>query len=149
MGPTRRTLIGLIGAVPFVGKALGQQTIRIAPPGLKAQGGGLAGLGYPANIADAKVNPQKMTPQAAWKILLQNKEMRDEYTSTLYKQCRDINQIDPDLDVYKSFSKMAKITFQRQRVVQRVVESHSAELNYGNGITDKLQNFIQKLVWGE
>ncbi len=90
-----------------------------------------------------------MKPQEAWKILLQNKEMRDEYTSTLYKQYKDINQIDPDLDVHKSFSRMAKITFQRQRMVQRTIESHSNELNYGNGITDKLQSFIHKLVWGE
>jgi hypothetical protein len=142
--------MGLIGAVPFVGKALAQQYVGINHPGLKAQKGWpIGGYVKHSSPGQTKVNPQKMSPQNAWKILLQNKEMKDEYTSTLYRQYKDINQIDPDLDVYKSFSRMAKITFQRQRHVQRTVESHSAELNYGNGITDKLQNFIHKLVWGE
>ena len=150
---TRRTLMGMIGAVPFVGKALGQQVMKsVYPPGLnalKTQGAGLAGMGYPKDTGQDKVNPQKMSPQNAWKILLQNKEMRDEYTSTLYRQYKEINQVDPDLDVYKSFSRMAKITFQRQRVVQRVVESHLNTLDYENGITTRIQNLIHKMVWGE
>ena len=147
---TRRTLMGMIGAVPFVGKALGQQAIQNQfKPVLEAKlmadeyaKHRLAGSG-------AKVNPQKMKPQEAWKILLQNKEMKDEYTSTLYRQYKEINQVDPDLDVYKSFSRMAKITFQRQRVVQRVVESHLNTLDYENGITTRIQNLIHKMVWGE
>ncbi len=140
--------MGLMASLPFVGKAVGQQVMaNINHPGMPKTGG-LASGRYPTDcLTSNKLRQPYMEMQDAWKRLFKNKEMIDEYTSDLYQKCRVVDRIDPDLDVYKSFSKMAKITFQRQRIVQQAVESNIKNQN-DYGIPDKVQNYLQKLMWG-
>lgn len=92
----------------------------------------------------AKVAVPLMPRWQAFKIAMGNKAAYDHYTSALYKSSREVTHIDPDLQVYKSFSPMAKITFQRQRNVERMIEGEFTD----HSSNWPLWDIINKLMYG-
>lgn len=91
---------------------------------------------------------QKMSELEAHQALMQIPELRDLFTSGLYEQYRNVTYIDPDIAVLRSFSPMAKITFQRQRIVNRNIEVRTAQSYFRRGALEKVQDFIYKKMWG-
>lgn len=60
-----------------------------------------------------------------FRAMLGGKEFRDNITSLLFEQeRRNHPYLDPDIAIYKSWSISAKIAFQRQRNVERELQSY-------------------------
>jgi hypothetical protein len=144
---TRRGFSSLLGATPLAAVSLSQQGAVPYP------------RGYPATspvslYKETACEPNKpiMSHHEAVKLLFKDNDLLNLYTSQLYEIERrnGIPHIEPDIDVYKSFSKNAKITFQRQRNVKRNTEDrmspHYGEGSYG--ILTWMNEKISKLVWG-
>jgi hypothetical protein len=148
---TRRSVASLIGAMPFVGPAIAKVSINPPGAGLSSVQSipQMAGVQMYDTCQGVKVEPIKrlMTEQQAFQLLLKNKDVSDLYTTHLYKEYKNVESIDPDLNVYKSFSTMAKIAYQRQRNVKRRLASLIDE-EAGNYLPSKIAKFISKLMWG-
>jgi hypothetical protein len=143
----RRSILGVLGGAPFAAKAVAREVISsgsIAPPASLYQGSqaGIAGASNP-------INPLMERSHALRTIFADAKaiaEMRDE----LFEQHRFIPSIDPDIAIMRSWSDMAKITFQRQRNVERAwVELQEARLDRPGRYLRALEERLQKLMWGQ
>ena len=104
---SRRSFLGWMSTSPLAAKATADKTIADLS-GMRSNG-----LGYPREGVPLEV--QQWEYIAAFK----NYFLKEQVTSMLYQQERFVPNLDPDLAAYKSFSMNAKITFQRQRNVQR------------------------------
>lgn len=93
--------------------------------------------GQSANVPQGPRMPEW---QAA-KLALRNPELRELLVAAAQAQCRIVLSVDPDIEVYRSFSPMAKITFQRQRNVQRVLDEATQEPLWS--ITERAREFIR------
>lgn len=117
----RRSFLQLLGVAPIAGKKVAEETVArlsgvaMAPSG-RTMSGGKSAQAWPADNP-----PQTFDSQAAFKRAIGSTLFRDELTSLLYDQHRQVNAIDPDIAVYRSFSLNAKIAFQRQRNVARQI----------------------------
>lgn len=66
--------------------------------------------------------------RATLRKLLESPALRDEYSSLMFARHRRVGALDLDLANKRSFSLAAKVTFQRQRNVEREIEEDAAEL---------------------
>jgi hypothetical protein len=151
---TRRKLAVAFGSLPFVGKAIAKEAMTGLTGGNTSPyppRPPVGPYGYPGveaakqQLKDAIRKPF-ISRQQATKLLLQNKELLSEITSQMYEHERIINHIDPDINIYKSFSPMAKITFQRQRNVQRQLHNLTGE--HSDYWGDRVNAFFQKVMFG-
>lgn len=114
--PTRRGFLQIMGMTPFAAHGLSDEAVaelsRTEFLGVKPS---------PAHEGQVlSVNPVDSLEQAKyWKAAWQLPHLRKEIESLLYENNREVHSIDPDLAVKKSFSYMAKVTFQRQRNVEK------------------------------
>lgn len=147
-GMNRRSLMGLLGGVPFVGKAIANDLVRgagsavpgVAPPSDDYRNCKTSGAGQAAE------NAVRMPRWKAARVVLADPQMRADFVAGLYEHHRVVHYIDPDIEIMRCWSPMAKIAFQRQRNVERQLE---AALNEPlESIFDGLHAKISKLVWG-
>lgn len=142
MNISRRSAASLIGALPFVGGAL-QGNMGQGAAINKAVGTASSQLGV--GEGQKPVEP-RMPHWKAARLALKEPWIRDLARSVAFQQHRYISSIDPDIEVYRSFSPMAKITFQRQRNVEREIENIGTEPAYEAG--SAIQRVISKFMWG-
>jgi hypothetical protein len=148
MNFNRRTIMGLLPSVPFVGRRLAGDLVKGAAD-LRPPGGVLSGAGDQAGTVPEQAirqNLQLMPRWRAWRQMLDNPTMREAVESYAWEQHRRVSHIDPDIEVYRSFSPMAKIAFQRQRNVEQMMQGLTAEPKetVWNATVEK----INKLMWG-
>lgn len=139
---TRRVLAAMIPTMPFVSKHLAKEFMQndtAESHSYFAQ----AGAGTLENT-----NPVKklMEEHEARRIVLGDKEAISQARSYLFESHRRVDHVDPDIHVHKSWSPMAKITHQRQRMVERDLREFTDPPN--RHWAEKLQYAISKLVWG-
>jgi hypothetical protein len=91
------------------------------------------------------IGPKMQGWQAA-RLAMLNPDIKKLLTDAAYAQHRVVTHIDPDIEVLRSLSPMAKITFQRQRNVAKALKDATEEPVWSLG--SKAREYIQKLMWG-
>lgn len=82
----------------------------------------------------------------AYAEVMRSPMLRDIARSAAWRRHRYVHAVDPDIEVYRSFSPMAKIAFQRQRNVEREMASF-LEPDVDDEM-EPVRSFVQTLVWG-
>lgn len=135
---TRRKFAKILGGTPLGLAALGASSPDNQVP---------APTGW--NLPDLRNKAKPlMSNRDAKKILLGQKKVREELESALYQKYRDVDHIDADIDVHKSFSRMAKIAFQRQRNVAQDMVLAAENDTYHITIDRIMNEMVAKLMWG-
>lgn len=130
---TRRRFLSMLGAAPLAGKAVADQALSgIATAGNMGDGGfgpapnhlsqmlGAEALYPPQNIAPSPFDLKQRN--SLLKKALKIPALRGEIESLLYEENHAVGYLDHDLAQKRSFSLAAKVTFQRQRNVQRQLQ---------------------------
>lgn len=122
----RRKFLSFLGAAPVAAKLAAEELAGITSFGNHAaNGSALAGLVRSDAIAAPSASPDLFYTLALdkkknlFKLALQNPTIRAELEGLAYEEARHVAHIDHDLASKRSFSLAAKITFQRQRDVER------------------------------
>ena len=146
---TRRSAAALLGSLPFVGRQIGGGGLSSgtglsdAAQMLKSQ---IAQPGY-AHIEQRPASMAPLMPEwKAMRLAMLDPDIKAIMMDALWNQHREIHKIDPDIEVLRSVSPMAKIAFQRQRNVQRALDQSTNEPLHE--IFGKAREYIRKLVWG-
>jgi hypothetical protein len=121
MKSTRRSFLRLVGAAPLAGKLAAEEAAK-SLAGIGAQSLGQAGYASVSGLAPAA--PPTSAQIATW---LADNVFRSEVESAAYANNRHVSYLDVDLASKKSFSLAAKVTFQRQRNVQREIDGLGKE----------------------
>jgi hypothetical protein len=127
----RRRFFGLMAAAPMAAKTVAESAAadlaRLKVSGLvdggSISGGGIYGTPMPAQGAVGD-------PRAMLKRALLDPKKRAEIESLLFERYTAVGAIDPDIACYRSFSLNAKITFQRQRNVERALQEELGEATW-------------------
>ena len=138
---TRRSAASLLGVLPFVGGALQGGAAN------QSIGAGMAMQGTMAGASQLGGGKPLMPHWRAARLALNDPMVRELARAVAFAQHRRISGVDPDIEVYRSFSPMAKITFQRQRNVDREIEQIATEPLYESG--GIIQQMIAKFMWGK
>jgi len=91
-----------------------------------------------------------MEHDAAVRLALLDPDMKKALYTYLYNEQKTSlpTQIDPDIEVLRSFSRMAKLTFQRQRNVEHALHHLiTPHRETPHGLMGMFQSFISDLVW--
>lgn len=143
----RRSILGLLSAAPFAGKAVAEQAVTSigssVPPG---------GYGLSSGVGQASpANNPLMEHQSAVRNILGDMRAMSEIRSELAEgELRGNPYIDPDIQIMKTWSPMAKITFQRQRNVDRAIaEMQDTRWDRPNRYIRAFQSRMDKLMWGK
>lgn len=108
---SRRRILSFIGAAPL-GGLVSAESAAVKLSGL-------------AMLPNGKADPSPDTVDATadqCAAAMRNKLLRRQIESMLYEQEKRVCCIDPDIAVMRSFSLSAKVTFQRQRNVEKRME---------------------------
>ncbi len=135
---TRRTAASLIGALPLAARNMGQSAKASGPPI------GVTG-GQEADQCTGVPRGPKMQEWEAARIAVKNPTLREIMKSEFYSRHRVIDRVDPDIEVYRSWSPMAKIAFQRQRNVEREFLAMTSEPGWN--IWGRVSDVIRNLMW--
>jgi len=143
----RRGVMGLLAGAPLFGKAVAEHAVESLGTAVPPSHPFTGNMG-----AQAMVNPPLMERDNALKTIFGDAGALADIRAELFAEQRtQIPSIDPDLMVLRSLSPMAKITFQRQRNVDRAI----ADLQ-DNAPWDRPQRYIRafndrlnKLMWGK
>ena len=96
---------------------------------------------------DQVSKPNMSRALAAKAVFVANPDLYEAARSTCFYNNRNVDHIDPDIAVLKSLSPMAKVTFQRQRNVEREMAYWSNQEDMS--ITDRIHAAISELMWGK
>lgn len=123
---SRRKFLGMLSTSPIAAKTAADEAI-----------GKLSGISPSVGYAN---QAPRLAETQRWECItaLKNTLLRDQITRMLYEQHKWVSYIDPDLAAYKSFSLNAKITFQRQRNVQKELD----QMQYG-WVWERITNLIK------
>lgn len=139
---SRRSLGKLAAALPLT-RLPSSVATSIPTPGIGIQSRpeGEQGSG------EAEFNPNvpKMPRWKALQTALADQAFAEGYSSYLFERERCIERLDPDLEVLRSFSPMAKITFQRQRNVERMLARDVQESGPRRWIDDALNRIMGRV----
>lgn len=146
MNVTRRSAASVIAGLPFIGGGAA-----------KAIGGALAGngpkQGYASGGAGQSSMPNGQMPQGpkmqewqACRLAMLDPDVKKLLIEAAYAQNRVVSSVDPDIEVLRSFSPMAKIAFQRQRNVAKALKDATEAPIWSWG--QRGREYIQKLMWG-
>lgn len=142
----RRRLLSLLGMAPVAGPAMARQAMEAMTAELA--GVSVAGSGsdvmLPSGARETPVSGSGaiFDQRKALRAVLQTPKLRAEYESMMYERRRHVGRLDFDIANKRSFSLAAKITFQRQRNVEREIAEDAAEVSYW----DMTQQFLMKAV---
>lgn len=141
----RRSILGILGAAPFAGKAVADQAVASlgsqSPPS----------YGLSSGAGQSAANNPLMDPKAALRKVFGDAramaEIREELAES---ELRGNPYIDPDIQIMKSWSPMAKITFQRQRNINRAIaEMQDDRWDRPQRYIRALQSRVDKMMWGK
>lgn len=138
----RRSILGAIAGAPFVGRHIAGE---IAKNHGRALGGIVESGSADASSPGARPMRQAMPRWKAAQAVLGDPQVLADLRSALFDQHRFISFIEPDIETMRSWSPMAKIAFQRQRNVEREVDSI---INESKGIIGDIMEKIHKMTWG-
>jgi hypothetical protein len=96
--------------------------------------------------ASTQINAPLMPSWKAARLVMSIPEYRALLHERAFNQYRHVTHIDPDIDCIRSYSLMAKVTFQRQRNIDRHLEAMMEEPDYER--EHPVHAYIQKLMWG-
>jgi len=139
-GLTRRSMNMLLGTAPAL--ALGPGSNDAVNMGFGAKVNEWAGA--PTPVSEPGPNMIMDYRKALQKVLM-DPEMRSLQESEYYWRHRHVGYIDPDIQVLRSLSPMAKVVYQRQRNVIRAMEE---ELSPPGDVFKAFRERIHKLMWG-
>lgn len=134
----RRKFLGAIAAAPMAASAIAQETAANLS-GLSINGAAKS-LGSIAGVNQG-LGSYSQTKAPDYKSLFSNPAFRQGYEALIYERERRVGAIDPDISCMRSFSLSAKITFQRQRNVQREIEQMQLDNPWS-----RAQDFISKAL---
>lgn len=146
----RRSVMSLIAGAPVAAKRLASDLVQGAGKMSEDAAGAADQRQRPRSWSDgaegAKAIEPRMPRWQAARAVLGDPEARAQATAFFYERHRVVTYIDPDIEIMRSWSPMAKIAFPRQRNVERDLASMTAEPM--ERIYEKLHEKIGKLVWG-
>lgn len=146
MAFNRRGILGLVAGAPIFGNAVAENIGRDA-------GMGAMRLGIGANAPGAAQGYNQPTPplmehKSAIRMIFGDAAALAEIRDELFAQNRTITAIDPDILVMKAWSTMAKLTFQRQRNVERALaELQENRMDCPQRYVRAFNDRLQKLMW--
>lgn len=142
---SRRVFGKMAAAMPFVGRQVGEHLAgpRVPRVGIAEFVGGNLG-----QQPMAEFKPLMSHAQAMRLILKTVPELAEQVRTQYYEDHRRITYIDPDIDVYRSFSTAAKIVYQRQRDVERSIAEITTEHLTDRPYYKRLQDSIKRYVFG-
>lgn len=149
MNLSRRTFSALLAGTPFA--AAFNPTHGPTPPTALGSFGSIGGVTgaaaqqYTKEAANPVAEPLMTQWEAARKVL-GDPSLRREFISRAYEENRHIYQIDPDIMIRRSWSPMAKVTFQRQRNVDQALRSVLEQPVWS--FRDKVEQLIRRTIWG-
>jgi len=145
----RRSILSLIAGAPLAGRAVADQAVtslgNMSPPPYGLIGGAAQGQSTgPANIPFVE-------HQSALRSIFGDAKALAEIRAELAEaELRNNPYIDPDIQIMRSFSPMAKITFQRQRNVERALaEIQDTRWDRPQRYIRALQSRLDKMMWGK
>ena len=142
---SRRKVAKMLGMAPVAlgaSQSIGETTSWATPA--------VGGWESTPSIPSGRVHEPLMTKEAAMRLILNRKGVRNEFESALYESHYHVQRIDPDLAALKSFSQMAKVTFQRQRLVAQAMKvAEDEDASYYHKINNVTETMLRKLMWGE
>lgn len=145
----RRSILGAIAGAPFIGKAVAETAVGGLGP---LHGGPTMGEQFKGNNAIGAINPPNplVSRQTALRAILSDKKAMEEIRDELFANHSQIHHIDPDIQIMRSFSTMAKITFQRQRNVERSMDSlfRESKTNIPQIYIQAFAGRLNKMMWG-
>lgn len=120
----RRGFLGVMGASPFVGKAVVEDAIEQLNNGAVLRSGLVSmsakDTGQASNPA---IYPKDWWPsQEHFRIATMHPKIRSELESMYFEGLSRVTELDHDLAIKRSWSVSAKIAFQRQRIVKGQVD---------------------------
>lgn len=121
------------------GSATSASISGYGPPSTSGESLGQGGQGASANMP-------AVPRHTAFELAMKIPALRSAAYEQAWRQNRCVYNVDPDIEVYRSFSPMAKVTFQRQRNVERSVWEES-EPNQDAAMRP-IFRFINNLMWG-
>ena len=128
----RRSFLRVLAATPLATKSMSEKATA------KAVGINIDEIGQYGSPIQGTVGG---VSTSQYKYALSNKTIKELYESQLYQANKSVSYSDIDLANKRSFSLAAKITFQRQRNVERELD------NVQNGYPwAKLQNIITRFI---
>jgi hypothetical protein len=147
-GINRRTAAGVLASLPFLGKVN-----QLAPKQAGAAIGAMIGGGAAQAECGPLNHPYPQMPKGpkiqewqAMRLAMQDPDIRRLVVSQTFEQQRIVASIDPDIEVLRSFSPMAKITFQRQRNVERAIQQATEAPIWET--FSAARDFIRRAMWG-
>lgn len=145
---SRRTFAAIGAAMPFIGKSIAQDAAQVGKFSEQLRPDLSGGGGETFNDTPNKIQEPFMSHNDAISKLLSNKEDYDRIVSILYTANQQVSHIEPDIDVHKSFSLAAKITYQRDRLVTRALHEHEHG-GYHNKLQAFLSDKVRELMWSK
>lgn len=142
----RRSILGILGAAPFAGKAVADQAVASIGSSIPPSNYGLS-----ASAGQLASNNPLMDPKAALRRVFGDARAMAEIREELAEgELRSNPYIDPDIQIMKSWSPMAKITFQRQRNIERAIaEMQDDRWDRPQRYIRALQSRVDKMMWGK
>lgn len=150
----RRSILGILAGTPLVGQAVAQEAFASLrgsiPPATPPNGWGGSAQAVGQNMGNMVAEPL-MKSDRALRLIFSDAAALAEIRSEIFDQQRQYStNIDPDIMVLKSLSPMAKITFQRQRNVEReLADLQEERWDRPQKYVRALQSRVQKLMWGK
>lgn len=142
----RRSILSLIAGAPLAGKAVAEQAVQsMGNPSWGAEAS--SGMMAPGQ---ATINKPQMDHASAMRFIFNDAdalaEARAEFAAA---ELRSNPYIDPDIQIMKSFSPMAKIAFQRQRNIERAMaDAFDHSYDRPNRYVRAIETRLKKLMWG-
>jgi len=139
---TRRSVSAMLGGLPLA-RAFNPSPRSDVPPVL---GHAMGSPMKEAGLATAQpLRQARMSEWDAVRQLLKDPKWLRRLTEQTYADQRIIYQLDPDIATPRSWSPMAKVTFQRQRNVERLIASQMRPPPWE--VSRKFQEALHKLMW--
>lgn len=148
----RRSIMGVLAGAPLVGRAVADGALESlrnpVPPSHPYPHAGENCATQAGSLGQKAVNPL-MERGNALKIIFGDANALAEIRDELFAENRTIQSVDPDIAILKSLSPMAKITFQRQRNVERALaELQSERWDGPQRYVRVFEERLQKMMWG-
>jgi hypothetical protein len=138
----RRKFFGAMAAAPAAAKMAAETA---AAELSKIHVGALGGAEMPSAAYGQQImgasGSSGLDPRNLLKRALMDPQKRAELRSLMFERNRHVPSIDPDIACYRSFSLNAKVTFQRQRNVERGFQEDLGESGW-----QRWQEAARKLI---
>lgn len=143
----RRKILGLFATAPITAPLAAKELVeksQLAEMGIKAALHNDAGAFPPSGFPYGPASASSDDPYALVSKALKIPGIRDKIKDIILPDLMNVYALDSDIANKRSFSLAAKITFQRQRNIERYLDS--LERNNLNGFWPKITDFVRKTM---